>query len=117
MCDTAGFVRHRANTGTVFAGTGTVLKIPTRGIPVQNPTPHSVAIFLPQLLLLHPLRHSHPLQSALVGHHQILSFRLHPQFQLRPRSSHLRVCSRSVTCSPLPLLQFSLWTLLQKASA
>ena len=25
-------------TGTVFAGTGTVWKIPTRGIPVPNPT-------------------------------------------------------------------------------
>ena len=34
---TAGFVRHHANTGMVFAGTGTVWKIPTRGIPVPNP--------------------------------------------------------------------------------
>jgi hypothetical protein len=38
MGDTAGFVRHRANTGTVFAGTGTVWKNPTRGIPVTSPT-------------------------------------------------------------------------------
>ena len=44
------FVRHRPDTvqirvryvpapvtGTVFVGTGTVWKIPTRGIPVPNP--------------------------------------------------------------------------------
>ena len=30
MGDTVGFVRHRANTGTVW-------KIPTRGIPMTNP--------------------------------------------------------------------------------
>jgi len=38
MCDTMGFVRHCANTGMVFAGTGTVWKIPTHSIPMTNPT-------------------------------------------------------------------------------
>ena len=38
MCDTAGFMRHRTNTGTVFVSMGTVWKIPTHGIPVTNPS-------------------------------------------------------------------------------
>ena len=37
---TAGYRKYRTRviTGTVFAGTGTVWEIPTRGIPVTNPT-------------------------------------------------------------------------------
>ena len=39
-------------TGTVFAGTGTVWKIPTRGIPVPNPTGYQPSVT--------PLLPSHP---------------------------------------------------------
>ena len=44
MCDTMGFVRHCADTGTVFAGTGMVWKIPTHSRPMKNPNDMEIII-------------------------------------------------------------------------
>ena len=38
MCGTMDFMRHCANTGTVFAGMGLMWKILTCGVPMRNTT-------------------------------------------------------------------------------